>query len=548
MGLFEVLKFVWRYSKNERKKLYFSILGIAILSLIAIPIPVINGMCIDTITQKKSEGLFLKLVLTLLCVYLIQEGVSFIVKKFLGEVSNSIVKKIKDEMLEKVLYMSQEHLDNTNSGYIYARINESENIRQLFSMTLVGMLTGCLDFIISIIAIFFVDVSLAMASSVCFLILFVTMKFCTKKLAHIIEVCTEKNANVSNIFVKIIECAKITKIFNLFQKQIAKEKKITKDLLGIQNKKNQWNVTYSEAIKFINLIHTVLILFLAGTLIFNNKLTIGTYTTYTGYSSKVFSNTLMFSSFGILINPIKISVKRIKEFLEIKEEKYGEKEISSIDEVSFHKVFFSYSKKDNEYIIKNFTENIGKNDFILFKGNNGTGKTTLVNLILGLYKCDNGQILINKSPIENYNIQNLRKLYAYMPQERGIFEGSLLENLLINNAMVSSDDVIKDLQKKGLAELLRRFDNNLQFKVSHDGTNLSEGQKQILKFLRVALAKCDIVILDEPTNFLDRDAKKIVIQFIRETLAYSRIVILITHDKNVEKEMGEIITKKIYFN
>lgn len=127
-----------------------------------------------------------------------------------------------------------------------------------------------------------------------------------------------------------------------------------------------------------------------------------------------------------------------------------------------------------------------------------------------------------------------------MAQDIGIFNGTLKENILVNNAKkISSIEVKERLEYFGLYKLLESFDYNLEYTILHKEQKLSGGQCQIIKFLRGVFAECDVIVLDEPTNFLDVEKKKLIISYIKEYYLFSKIVVIITHDKELEHEFRE---------
>lgn len=178
--------------------------------------------------------------------------------------------------------------------------------------------------------------------------------------------------------------------------------------------------------------HNLIILAFAGYLIYEGQISIGIYITYIGYSSKVFGNILSLTGFGVLLNPVLVSIKRIQEFLGLENESNGIiKTDNVINRIVFENVFFKYKKNNEKFILNDFCCEITKDKPTLLVGNNGTGKTTLISLILGLYEIDEGNITIDKVDIRECEKTQLRNCISYMSQETGLFEGSLEENLIV---------------------------------------------------------------------------------------------------------------------
>ena len=260
-----------------------------------------------------------------------------------------------------------------------------------------------------------------------------------------------------------------------------------------------------------------------------------------GYSGRVFTNILSFSSFGVLINPVIVSIQRLKEIEQIDAEDNGVEAIEcNINEVSMTNIYFRYNK--DHYIFENFNCKFDKNNITIIHGKNGSGKTTLISLLLGLYNTEKGEIIYGKKKINLLEKHSLRNYISYMSQEPGIFSGSLRDNLLKGKqCQIDIEQALKDLN---LYQLLVAFQYDLNYSILHNGANLSGGQKQLISFLRIALQNRPIIILDEPTNSLDSFSKNIFIRFMKEKYLAKKIIIIITHDLALQREL-EVDTVQI---
>lgn len=539
--------FLLPYLKQYKAQCLICTLGIFFLSILALPLPALNGKCVDLLTLGEEKNIFIICLLLMLIINLLKFVISINAKRKIGEIGNDLVNHIKADLTYKTMFLQMSYIDETNKGYIFSRINECENIRRLFSSSVVTLLLAVVEFILSFFAIFLINIKLAFVTVGFLPILFFLMKYNSKNMAKSTEEVSETTAKNSSIIVNVIDSIKHIKIFNMYRLQQNKILDSMKILLNKQNQQIKWITIYSESMQVISGLHNLLILAYAGYLIYSNEISIGIYITYVGYSSKVFGNLLSFTGFGVLINPVLVSIKRIEEFLNLKNEQDGRMQITnSVNEIIFDNVCFRYTKRQSSNILNNFSYTISKEKPILLVGNNGTGKTTLVSLILGLYELNQGHIFLENIDIKDLKKTQLRGCISYMSQEAGIFEGTLEENLLVGQK--NKININERLETLELYELLAGFDYNLKYPTLHNGANLSGGQKQIISFLRVALQDRSIIILDEPTNSLDRNAKYIFWKFIKKYCIAKKIFILITHDENIkcdlENENVEVIKFK----
>ena len=198
----------------------------------------------------------------------------------------------------------------------------------------------------------------------------------------------------------------------------------------------------------------------------------------------------------------------------------------------------------NSTIFEKFNLTIEPKQKIGLVGNIGSGKSTLVKLIIGLQSVYTGKILINGIDIKRLNIDKLRNYISYIPQHPKLFNRTLYENIIyglaINGNQISEKKIYEVLNSAGLNDITKKFKLIMHQEVGKNGSKLSGGQRQIVWLLRSLLKDNRMIILDEPTSSLDQDNKQKVISLIEE-LSKKRNIILITHDNSVLKNMDRII-------
>ena len=207
--------------------------------------------------------------------------------------------------------------------------------------------------------------------------------------------------------------------------------------------------------------------------------------------------------------------------------------------VEFVNLSFEYQ---NTKIFNNFNLKIEPRDKIALVGNIGSGKSTLVKLIVGLQSNYTGKILINGKDINTLNIDKLRNYISYIPQHPKLFDRTLFENINygIEDKNYTEENIYQILKSVKLDDIAIKFEKIMHEKVGKNGSKLSGGQRQIVWLLRSLLKDNRMIILDEPTSSLDENNKKKVIKLVEE-LSRKRNVILITHDEDIIQNMNRII-------
>ena len=224
-----------------------------------------------------------------------------------------------------------------------------------------------------------------------------------------------------------------------------------------------------------------------------------------------------------------ISINRINSILEDNEEKNkNEKIIKNIKgKIEFENVFFSYN---DDKLLEDISFTIEPNKITAITGINGTGKTTIINLILRLYKPKKGKILLDNIDINNIDKKSYLKEISILNQETYLFNLSIRENFnLINNSIKRQEEICKFT---GVSNFIEGLPNGYDTIIDENSNNLSGGQKRLLSLTRMLLKESKILILDEATSSLDKE-KVEKFSKILEKIKENHTIIVITHKKEI---------------
>jgi ABC-type bacteriocin/lantibiotic exporter with double-glycine peptidase domain len=222
----------------------------------------------------------------------------------------------------------------------------------------------------------------------------------------------------------------------------------------------------------------------------------------------------------------------VKSFKSNKSEiNYGPIEFK--ESIELKNIHFKYenSKKD---ILKNINLKIDKNDILGISGGSGTGKTTLVNLLLGLLEPNKGDILIDGKIINN--IDSFQSIVGYVPQDCLILDDSLVNNIVFgqNNNIIDINRIEYCIQASGLNNFLESLNDGLETNLGEDGSKISGGQKQRIGLARALYSDPKVIVLDEATNALDKKTELEILKTIKK-LREKTTIIIISHDDKTLK-------------
>lgn len=249
-------------------------------------------------------------------------------------------------------------------------------------------------------------------------------------------------------------------------------------------------------------------------------------------------------SFNILINNFNHItsdleyIKKIITILDTNKPKHIYKEISIKKNIEYKNIEYNYDLKNKDKIFK-INLKIDKGDKIAIIGESGSGKTTFLNIITGLYKQTSGHILIDSKEATHEDIINLSYKIGYVPQESFILSGTVLENITLKSKSDSNINKVKEVLKKvNLLNFFNSFDG-LNTKIGENGIELSGGQRQRISIARALYKEFEIIVLDEPTSALDPRTAKEIMDYIY-SLYKNKTLIVITHNYNMIKEYDKI--------
>lgn len=223
-------------------------------------------------------------------------------------------------------------------------------------------------------------------------------------------------------------------------------------------------------------------------------------------------------------------VVRVRELLEQEEEKYSYNYVSNNvhnNIIQFENLTFSYNN-DGTTQINNMNIAVKEGQVIALVGSSGGGKSTIIKLLLGFYVPKSGGIFINKKPINEYSLKELRELMAYVPQDAYIFDGTIEENIRYGKMDATTEEVIEAARVANAHGFIEEMPEGYKTKVGERGTRLSGGQKQRIAIARAVLKDAPILLLDEATSALDSQSEQIVQEALNK-LMEGRTVIAIAH-------------------
>ena len=222
---------------------------------------------------------------------------------------------------------------------------------------------------------------------------------------------------------------------------------------------------------------------------------------------------------------------------EIKEEQVIQ--IDPIYSLKMERINFKFG---NQVVLKDFSLDIKKGDFIGITGMSGTGKTTILNLILGFLAPADGKILINDAPVSSPQLKKYWPGISYMRQQSFLIHDSILRNITLQENNYDEEKLNRALETSGLKDLIDSTPEGINKMIAENGKNISGGQQQRINIARALYKEAELILLDEPFNELDEASALSLVKFFNQLSSSGKIVILITHDSKSVSHCNKIIS------
>ena len=525
--LFQFLPYMKQAKRSYLLGFIFSLLnvGLGVAGVYALS-KVFDGISGD-LTQQiilKSLVVIAGYGLILLC-----SGISNYIRNiYLVKGANEVYVRIQMQVYDHIQSLPIKYFDNMPAGSVVSRITSDVNqIRTFFVSTFVQILIIVLKIIFSYIVLFYVDVRFGLFMLTLFPVMFIVLKIYNKLSIDSIKGYRRKFSQSNGIINENYQNLEIIKAFN-------KEKESIEDW----NKHNEERYKYWKRLNLVDslLLHNITGVFRIVIFIgivyyysyshFNNVygITLGMVYLFINYTTDIIYRIADFTmgiSNYIRAQGAAINIQEILK-LEIEEDKVSEVvEEDFRGNIKFENVSFSY--KDDFYVLRDLNLEIKENQTVAFVGHTGSGKSTIMNLIVKFYSATKGNVLINGRNINDYSKEYLREKTAIVLQDSFLFEGTLLENITTSNDEKIAREALSRVGGDFILE-----NRSLDSKVEVGGSNFSTGEKQLICLARALAKDPKILILDESTANIDSETEQNVSRAIEE-LKQGRTTLIIAH-------------------
>lgn len=542
------LKRIVKYFTHE-KALVLCMLAVVVCgTLCGVYAPSLQSNAVDIIAGERQESL-MRTLLMMLAVYLLYSASALLQGLLSAKLSQDVVKQMREELFGKIVELPISYLDTHSHGDVMSRMtNDIENISTTFSQSLPSLCSGILTIIGTVTIMLWYCWQLALLSMATVLLTLLATKILSGKVRRFSRRRQMLLGQLNGTVEEIISGYRTVVAYN-HQAITTEEFCQTADSLtkaGI--KTDIFSGIMGPIMNCIGNIGFVIIAAFGGYFSINGMISIGVISAFIVYA-KQFSRPIneIAQIYGQLQTAIAGAERVFAVLDEANEDGSGEPlEKEETATVTFQNVCFSY--EPGKPVIRNFSLTVPSGKKVALVGATGSGKTTVVNLLMRFYDIDSGEIYINSQNIRNVSRSSLRQDIAIVLQDTVLFSDTIRRNLKYSNEAATDEQLEAAVKMSRCKDMIALLPQGYDTVLTGSGETISQGQRQLLAIARAFVADPRILILDEATSNVDTRTEK-AIQAAMQRIMQDRTSIVIAHrlstiqdaDLIVVMDHGEIV-------
>lgn len=536
----QTIKRLLGYFKTEKKFLLLLIFAVIIVTLTSLIAPSIQGEGIDIIKDKYWEKL-VPTIISLLIVYLINVVCTLVQTLVSAQLSQRIVRHMRHDLFKKIIKLPIKYIDTHSNGDIMSRMtNDVENISNTISQSLGSLISGVLTIFGTIAIMLYYCWQLTLITMLTVVLTVIVTKNLSKVMRKVYKKRSIALGKLNGHSEEMITGYKTIVSYNRQKDMINEFNQMSDHLTEVSIRAEILGGSMGPIMNCISNISFVIVAAFGGYFALKGLISIGIVSAFIIYA-KQFSRPI--NEIAMLYGSMQTAIagaERVFELIDQPDEKdSGSQTMENISgKVSFKNVNFSYLP--DKQVLYDFNLDVMPGQKIALVGATGSGKTTVVNLLMHFYDVDSGEILIDGVNINDIQMNQLRQNIAIVLQDTVLFSDTIENNIRYSNIDADREEVKKAAQMSNSSYFIERLPERYNTFLKQAGSNISQGQRQLLAIARTILANPKILILDEATSSVDTRTEK-NIQDAMVNLMKNRTSLIIAHRLSTIRDADKIV-------
>ncbi|MAU63685.1 MAG: antibiotic ABC transporter ATP-binding protein [Flavobacteriaceae bacterium] len=528
---FKLLVRLLGYVIKYKVTFIFVAISAVLISIFAIITPYLIKIAVDDYLAIGNYDEFILVISLMLFNLLLTVLFMFLFSYYANLLGQKVVYDLRVKLFKHILDFKMTYFDKSSVGRLVTRaVNDMETIASIFSQGLFMIVADLLQMLIVIIVMLVLSWKLSLVVFVILpFILFATRQFQKSMKAAFNEVRTEV-ANLNSFVQERLTGMKIVQLFNREKIEYGNFVEINEKHKKAWLKTVWYNSIFFPIAELSTSITIGLIVWYGGlNLVEDSGVTLGIIFLFIQLSQMLFRPLRQIADKFNTLQMGMVAANRVFKILDTRSQIPNTGKIladSLRGNIKFSKIEFSYVLGEN--VLKDISFNVKSGEKIAIVGSTGSGKTTIVNLLSRFYDPQNGTIELDNINIKNLDVFSLRSRIALVLQDVFLFADTLLNNITLWNKSISFDNVVNAAKKIGIHDFIMSLPNGYNYNVKERGVMLSQGQRQLISFLRAYLKHPSILILDEATSSIDSNSEELI-QNATKKITENKTSIIIAH-------------------
>lgn len=489
----------------------------------------------------KVISIFLAIIYILSALFTYIESISMTV------VANKFAKNLREKISIKINNLPLKYFDKNKIGDVLSRVtNDVDTVSQTLNNSLASFVSALTLFIGTIIMMFVTNSLMAITAIISslfgFIFMFIVLSKSQKYFIERQKELGNLNANIEEIYSNIA----VVKKYNAKEETRTNFNKINDKLFNSTRKSGFLSGLMPPMMMFVGNFGYVCVCIVGALLVINNKISFGVIVAFISYV-RLFTSPL--SQIAQTMSSFQQTAAASERVFELLDEEEMEKETNKkilekekvIGKLEFNDVCFTYDG-NNTPTIKDFSVKIKPGQKVALVGPTGSGKTTMVNLLMKFYDINSGDIKIDDIKIKDLKRENVHDLFTMVLQDTWLFEGTIKENIIYNRKNITLEEVKKACKIVGMDHFIKTLPNGYDSYLNEE-TNVSEGQRQLLTIARALIKETPFLILDEATSNVDTRTEELISKAM-DVLTKGKTSFIIAHRLSTIKNADLIIVMK----
>lgn len=529
-------------AKDQKKNIILAVFLTVFQSLFTALQPYLYKVIIDEVILAEQYQWLGTACSILLGWLFFQALIGFYNSYLAAKIAQSVILKLRQYVYDHLIRLKLSFFDKTPVGTAVTRsVSDIQTITDLFSAGIITILGDLIQIIAILSCMFYINVQLTLLTISVVPILLYAANIFRKGIRDTFQEVRNQVSNLNAFLQERITGMQIVQLFNQQQREYKKFKAINTKHRDANIRSVLYYSIFFPVVEVLVALSFAIIISYGSILMFDLKIQLGEITAFIMFVNLFFRPIRAIADRFNNIQMGIVASERIFNLIDAEEhiERTGTQTPNSLKGlVEFDQVWFAYKSED--WILKNISFTVEAGKSLALVGATGSGKTTIASLITHLYLPQKGEIRIDHTPIDEYEISSLRKRIAFVLQDVFLFSGSIRNNLVLKSTDISADRMIRVAREIGAYEFIDALPGGFDYHVQERGMSLSQGQRQLISFIRALAVDPDIIVLDEATSAIDSQTEHLIQKAI-ELLLKDRTAVVIAHRLSTIKHCNEIM-------